>query len=184
MTKTACAVVTVLSLLFAAPVRGQSFLEGLRSHQADDFEAAYAHWHPLAEQGDADAQISLGLMYLYGNLVQQDNVEALRLFRLAAEQGHPRAQYNLGAMYRDGIGVQQDDGEALRLFRLAADQGNSNAQVTIGGMYAEGSAVPQDNTEAVRWYRLAAEQGNGLCCTSRLNAEFPLPPGGLIPQLP
>ena len=24
----------------------------------------------------------------------------------------------------------------------------------------------------------------GLCCTNRLNAEFPLSPDGLIPQLP
>lgn len=28
------------------------------------------------------------------------------------------------------------------------------------------------------------ETGTRLCCTNRLNAEFPLSPDGLIPQLP
>ena len=41
-----------------------------------------------AEQGDADAQNNLGVMYGEGSRVPQDHAEAVRWFRMAAEQGH------------------------------------------------------------------------------------------------
>jgi hypothetical protein len=113
----------------------------------------------LAEQGYADAQYNLGIMYADGRGVPQDDAEALRWWRLAAEQGGAEAQYNLGNMYADGRGVPQDDAEALRWWRLAAEQGGAEAQFNLGIMYADGRGVPQDDVEAVRWYRLAAEQG-------------------------
>ena len=62
-----------------------------------------------AEQGDAGAQLGLGLMYRDGRGVPQDDAEAVRWFRLAAEQGLTGAQSLLGFMYRqwrrrDGAG--------------------------------------------------------------------------------
>ena len=38
-----------------------------------------------AEQGDAEAQVLLGAMYDFGDGVPQDDVEAVRWYRLAAE---------------------------------------------------------------------------------------------------
>ena len=57
---------------------------------------------PLAEQGDAEAQISLGIMYDYGRGVPEDDTEAVKWYRKAAEQGVAKAQYNLGVMYTNG----------------------------------------------------------------------------------
>ena len=66
-------------------------------------------WYSLAaEQGNADAQSSLGLMYRKGDGVPQDYKTALKWYRLAAEQGYARAQSNLGVMYAEGKGVPQD----------------------------------------------------------------------------
>ena len=45
-----------------------------------------------AEQGDAEAQIDLGLRYANGEGVPQDDAEAVRWFRLAAEQENADAQ--------------------------------------------------------------------------------------------
>ena len=56
----------------------------------------------LAEQGDAEAQISLGIMYDYGRGVPEDDTEAVKWYRKAAEQGVAKAQYNLGVMYTNG----------------------------------------------------------------------------------
>ena len=50
---------------------------------------------------------------------QDDDAEAVRLYRQAAEQGNADAQFNLGVMYLDGDGVPQDDAEAMRWFRQA-----------------------------------------------------------------
>ena len=40
-----------------------------------------------AEQGYADAQYNLGVMYANGHGVSQDYAEAAKWYRLAAEQG-------------------------------------------------------------------------------------------------
>ena len=61
-----------------------------------------------AEQGNAAAQFSLGLMYADGEGVPKDDAEAVRWYRLAAEQGNAAAQFSLGLMYADGEGVPKD----------------------------------------------------------------------------
>ena len=73
-----------------------------------------------AEQGNADAQFSLGVAYLDGRGVPENDAEAVRWFRMAAEQGQADAQFNLGRMYVDGQGVVQDDVRAYLWFNLAA----------------------------------------------------------------
>jgi hypothetical protein len=74
-----------------------------------------------AEQGEAEAQDDLGLKYVNGEGVPNDDVEAARWYRRAADQGHAGSQVNLGFMYANGRGVPEDDAEAVRWFRLAAD---------------------------------------------------------------
>src|SRR5258705_175806 len=57
------------------------------------------------DQGNADAQDNLGLMYAQGRGgLSKDEAEAARLFKLAADQGNPGAQTNLGFMYAQGRG--------------------------------------------------------------------------------
>ena len=122
-------------------------------------ETPYPLTRDLAEQGNVEAQFSLGVAYDAGQSVAQDSAEALRWYRLAADQGHASAQFNVGAMYLDGLTVPQDYAEAARWFRLAADQGDAEGQFNLGVIYDEGKGVPQDRAEAARWYRLAADQG-------------------------
>ncbi len=52
-----------------------------------------------AEQGNAEAQYSLGVLYIEGQGVPQDDAEGVKWFRFAAEQGHAAAQSSLGNMY-------------------------------------------------------------------------------------
>ena len=70
--------------------------DGLAAAQRGDYATALKLLRPLAEQGHADAQHNLGVMYINGRGVPQDYAEAVKWFRLAAEQGHAVAQYNLG----------------------------------------------------------------------------------------
>jgi TPR repeat protein len=48
-----------------------------------------------AEQGLAQAQFNLGVLYKKGEGTAQDIKQAVKWYRLAAEQGHVSAQYNL-----------------------------------------------------------------------------------------
>ena len=60
-----------------------------------------AQWYRrAAEQGNAEAQFNLGLMYFNGRGVAQDYKVAAQWYRRAAEQGHAEGQTALGAMYK------------------------------------------------------------------------------------
>ena len=80
-----------------------------------------------AEQGNATAQFSLGLMYADGEGVPKDDAEAVKWYRMSADQGYALAQFSLGFMYANGEGVPQDEAEVARWFRLAAEQGHAEA---------------------------------------------------------
>ena len=81
----------------------------------------------LAEQGDANAQYDLGIMYDIGRGVPQDYKEAARWYRKAAEQGVAFAQSMLGLMYYKGRGVPQDYIRTYAWLNLAASQGHTDA---------------------------------------------------------
>ena len=84
------------------------FQKGYKAAQRGDYATALREWTPLAEQGNAAAQFSLGVMYDNGHGVPQDYKAAVKLYRLAAEQGYANAQFNLGVMYLNGYGFPQD----------------------------------------------------------------------------
>lgn len=52
-----------------------------------------------ADQGNAKAQVNLGVMYDNGRGVWPDYAQAVKWYRLAADQGNASAQYNLGLTY-------------------------------------------------------------------------------------
>ena len=135
------------------------FDKGWKAYQTEDYATALREWTPLAEQGDAEAQFSLGVMYEHGQGVPQDNKAAVKLYRLAAEQGVAKAQFNLGVMYHKGQGVPQDYKTAVKLYRLAAEQGFAKAQFNLGVMYHKGQGVPQNHTHAHMWLNIARSDG-------------------------
>lgn len=140
--------------------------DGVAAAKAGHFQQAIEQWQPLAQQGDAQAQTSLALLYLTGHGVPQDDTAAMGWFRKAAEQGYAKAQYNLAYMYANGRGDWQNFRLAIEWFRKAAEQQHADAQLNLGLMYADGEGVAQDYAQAEKWYRLAAEQGNASALTN------------------
>jgi hypothetical protein len=95
----------------------------IRSAQVE----AVARCRGAAEQGIAEAQTNLGVMYSIGQIVSRDDAEAVKWYWRAANQGLARAQYNLGVMYAKGQSVPHDDVLAYMWFSLAAAQANQKA---------------------------------------------------------
>ena len=84
---------TVAVLLGSAGMSWSAdFQKGFDAYLSGDFATALREWEPLAEQGDADAQYTLGVMYDNGDGVPQNYKTALKWYTLAAEQGYARAQ--------------------------------------------------------------------------------------------
>ncbi|MGA2224972.1 MAG: PDZ domain-containing protein [Syntrophobacteraceae bacterium] len=61
------------------------FDEGVSADKKGDYKTAYEEFKPLAEQGEARAQSYLGSMYLSGEGVPKNYVEAVKWFRKAVE---------------------------------------------------------------------------------------------------
>jgi uncharacterized protein len=146
----------------------------------DLFKKALKILRPLAEQGDAQAQVELGMSFFLGVGVPQDDNEAVKWLRLSAEQGHAEGQYQLSGMYSTGEVVPETDRkEAVKWLRLSAEQGHAAAQNHLGFMYGTGYGVPLDYKEAVKWHRLSAEQGNAF---AQDNLGFMYSTGEGVPQ--
>jgi membrane protein YqaA with SNARE-associated domain len=109
-----------------------------------------------AENGDAAAQLKLGMRYYdgIGRGKPPDYEKALKWFRSAADQGNAEAQARIGMMYHFGKGVPRDDAEAARWYLLSANQGYGWAQLQLFNMYQQGAGVPRDQQEARKWLKL------------------------------
>lgn len=109
-----------------------------------------------AEQGDARAQVDLGLRYIEGNGVTKDLTKALALLKNAALQGDSTGQLELGVMYVNGEGVAEDLREGYAWYSLSSQQGNSQAKEYLKDL--EGSLSPSDRAKAqARAAQLAKE---------------------------
>lgn len=111
-----------------------------------------------AAKGLPSAQALLGVAYLKGVRVPQDQRAAFALFTKAAKK-QPVAMSNLGIMYFYGMGVEKNYAEAMKCFRAASAEGIGSAQFNLATMYHHGYGVKQDLAEASKWYEIAALQG-------------------------
>ena len=151
MQKIIKAALIVFALALASPVAAQDFDVGWSAYQRGDYAAALREFRPLAEQGHAEAQAMLGIMYFEGWGVPKDDAEAVKWYRKAAEQGHARAQTNLGYMYKEGQGVAQDYAQAHMWWSLSARQGDRDAARARN--FVEGEMTREQFAEAQKLAR-------------------------------
>ena len=152
-------VVAVLAL--TSTVWAESDIENCRQkYEEKDYNAAYPLCLKAAEQGDAEAQFNLGLLYHDDKKLRKDETQIYEWIKKSADQGYLAAQGALGRLYSDGIGVKLDDKEAVKWYRMAANKGHSLAQAELGWMYLLGRGVPKNYKEAVKYFIMSAEQGD------------------------
>jgi TPR repeat protein len=149
------------AMVIGAAAAARADLEsGKEAYQRGNYHAAREELLPLAEAGDADAQVYLGLMHATGRGVDKDQQAAARWYRLAADQGQADGQFNLGLMYAKGQGVPLNYAAAVHLYKQAAEQGHAGARLNLGVCYSRGYGVLRDEQLAADWFRQAAEQDN------------------------
>ena len=117
---------------------------------------------PLAQQGDAAAQRSIGEMYARGQGVPKDIDEAERWFAKAAAQGDEKARTNLlslAGVYRDGRDVAQQCTRAVETMKRLFGMGYGPAFESLANLYVRGCAeIAANPAEVLRLAREAAER--------------------------
>ena len=94
----------VLVLALSVPLPSLAgYDEGIAAYRLGDYSTALSELRPLADQGNADAQWTVGLMYAQGSGVLQDYVQAHKWLNLAAARA-VRA-WRFEPMLKDGSAV-------------------------------------------------------------------------------
>ena len=107
------------------------------------------HLQISAEEGNTDAQLTLGRMFYKGDGVTQDYIEAAKWYHRAAERGLADAQYNLGRMYYNGEGVMQDYKEAAIWYHRAAERGDARKRYGHCTLYLDDEGKSHAHWEPV-----------------------------------
>jgi TPR repeat protein len=142
----------------AGPAGSAAFGEGRAAFMAKDYAKAMRLLKPLAEGGDAKAQVTVGIMYDFGHGVAKDPAQAIDWYEKAALQGIPVVQHDLGVKYFRGVDIKQDYAKAVHWWRMAAEGGLADSQYNLGYLYSRGLGVGQDDKAAAAWYEKAAVQ--------------------------
>ena len=118
----------------------------------------------LAGEGNAESQMNLGYMYLYGNNgVEQDFEKAFEYYNMAAKQDNPIALNNVGSLYFNGIGTEKNRVKAISYFTKSAELGNDNAATNLAFIYLTGENNDSErNKKAMQLFQQAAKSGNKL----------------------
>lgn len=137
---------------------------GQAAYLRGDYRVALREFKPLADQGIAEAQYQVGVMYDHGQAVKRSYRTAAQWYERAAEQGHPGAQFSLGFMFYNGSGeeddpVAQNFGDAAGWLIRAAASGIGEAQYMLSNMYMRGDGVARDRDRAIRLAAGAARKG-------------------------
>lgn len=134
----------------------------------------------LAQNGDLNAQLALGYIYLYGEEdIKADEAKAFQYYGMAAAQNDNVALNNLASLYYSGIGTKQDFAKAAQLFQKAVQEGNTEAAVNLAFLYLSGSGVSKDSKEAMNYFVIAAKAGNP---TAQFMLGYAYYKGFIVPQ--
>jgi TPR repeat protein len=132
--------------------------------QSGRFAEATKILKPLADSGNARAQVYLGIMHFNGQGVDESAEQAFAYFMHAAAAGDAEGQFQLAYLYNFGFGIPSDevnpDGQAVKWYELAAKQGHAEAQYNLGLLYMAGTGVEADQDKGMEWIRRAAKNGN------------------------
>ena len=110
-----------------------------------------------AEQGNAEAQYSLGVCYRCGDGVEKNLEEAIKWYRKAAEQGYAKAQYNLAVCYYNADGVIQNNVKALAWASAAYANGDNEATKAMRVIKQK-----MTSTQIEQALKLAENYANGI----------------------
>ncbi len=151
-------IISLLTGFVPLSLYAQSFEDGKVAYEAKDYKKALEILRPLAEDGNSQAQVTLGIMYDYGQGVSKDPVEAMKWYIKAAEQGIPVVQHDVGVKYFQGSGVKQDYLEAAKWWEQSANAGLADSQFNLGLLYYRGLGLETDYQKAAELFQKASGQ--------------------------
>jgi len=144
---------------------GKMYQYGLRTENLQES----ARWFGMAsDKNHKYALYSLGMFYLHGKGVEQDDTQAFSLFLRSHVQGNPYASLELGKLYEAGRGTERSVKLAEDCYRVAflgflsLDKKSKDDTLwyRLGMMYLKGIGTEVDEGKAEKYLLQSADCGN------------------------
>ncbi|MGB1799531.1 MAG: tetratricopeptide repeat protein [Gammaproteobacteria bacterium] len=134
--------------------------EGYEAVRNGNPEQGHAILQPLAEQGNADAQYAVAVLYREGWGVEKSLETAAGYYQKSAEQDHRDAMFEMGWLYQVGEGgLVKDYAKSAMWYQKSAEKGHPAAMYGIASLYYNGMGVERDTDLAMAWYQSSAIAG-------------------------
>jgi TPR repeat protein len=114
----------------------------------------------LAQEGVAQAQLTLGLDYMIGTYIPRDYVTSMSWLQKASAQQLVTADAWIGSYYLYGHGVAKDLSKAASLELKAASAHDATGLMFFGILNESGAGVAKDMVHARALYEESAELNN------------------------
>ena len=136
---------SLIFLLFSFSLQATCIQENLSDEQ--NFMAC----QQLANEGDAEANNALALMYEKGKGIGQDAMKAFRHYERSANLGNVSGQFNLGRLYDQGVNGSKNAYEAVNWLKKAASQQYIPAMNYLARIYFHGRGVNRSYEKSYQW---------------------------------
>jgi len=123
---------------------------------AKKYKESFSLFKGMADS--AEVSYYLGMHYLEGHGVKQNDDKAFAYFKAAWEGLFHEGIYMLGRMYEEGRGTKENPQQAFRLYEAATE--SLNAKLRLAKMYEQGQVVDQDLSEAIKLYNACQKLGS------------------------
>ncbi|MCP4146235.1 MAG: sel1 repeat family protein, partial [bacterium] len=122
---------------------------------AQGHEMAFTRLLEAAESGFAPAQAKIGILFLHGEGVPQNDEKAYDWLDKAFQQGHYEAEYYLGLSFLE----RGDNADGISALYRSAQKGFPDSMVELFLFHLQGKNVEMDLDKALYWINSAAMQG-------------------------
>lgn len=140
----------------------ESLSKGQAAFNSGDYQTAIKLWQDVALQGDANAQVLVGLAYANGWGVGKNMQTAAMWYHMAAEGNNPSGQFLLGLYY-----ISTADNALLQAGVMWLKRAASNGDVTA-------KQFIEKATEK-RWFEYIEERNNSLAGQQLAGIQKPAP---------
>ena len=140
----------------------ESYDEGYKYYQDEDYEKAVKCYTRSAELGNPEAMVALVELYSQPEYEMFDVDKAIYWMEQLAEEGDADTQRTVAEFYSNEEFQREDPEKAFYWYSRAAEQGDEEAIHALGTCYRDGYGVKQDLSKAREWYAK-------ICCEDELD---------------
>lgn len=147
----------------------EALVRGVESYYQGRYGTAYQLLLPLANEGNARAQVRVAVMLRSGRGTKKDRSESKALFQKAhtevrreAGRGVPWAQADLGYFFENGIIEKRSYDAAAKWYSEAAQREYPGAMTNLAVLYSTGRGVPEDQSRSIALFQRAAARGDAV----------------------